>query len=188
MSAIRIGIQGGKGSTNERACRFFAEKHGWNDIKIIYLVTTENVLRALHDGAVDYGTFAWRSSRKGLVAETQEALQHHTCKKIDEVVLPLNHALLGSTIDTRKTVHIFSHPQALAEHDTFLKDRFPLLKTHKEIDTALAAEKLSLHGYPKNSLVIAPLECAELYRLDIFLADLPENVGYETTLHLVTAY
>lgn len=185
MKKIRIGIQGGEGSTNERACRFFAQKYGWEDFTIDYLVTTENVLRALDEGAVDYGTFAWKSSRAGLVAETQEAIKKYAYTKIDEHAFQLDHALLSrGSVDIQKTITVFSHPQALAEHKNFLEKTFPLLVLKEAIDTGLAAKNLRDKKYPANSLVIAPIGCAELYSLAVFQKDLPGNIGYETTIYL----
>lgn len=185
MKEIQVGIQGGIGSTNERACRFFAEKHHWQKYDILYLITTERVLEALHRGEIDFGTFAWESSRKGLVEETQEAIKKYDFQKIDEEKFQLDHALLSrESIDTSKTVHIFSHPMALEEHRIFLEKEFPNLKMIDEIDTALAAEKLKKGEYPENSLVIAPLSCAEIYGLGVYISDLPTNAGYITTIYL----
>ncbi len=183
---LKIGIQGDRGSTNEKACRFFAEKHRWEKFAIEYLITSEGVLSSLDEGEIDFGTIAWRSSRSGLVAETQEAVQRFQFHKIDEVTLPLDHALLrNGKIDEKETIQIFSHPHGLKEHWPFLKHRFPLLSIHAEIDTAVAAKKLADGEYPRNSLVIAPIDCASLYDLDIFLADIPTNAGYEITIYLI---
>jgi len=183
---LKIGIQGHRGSTNERACRFFAMKHGWDNFEIEYLIFTEEVLSALNGGNIDYGTFAWKSSRHGLVSETQEAIKKYPYKKIDEVTLQIDHALLSNSIINKdKLVRVFSHPQALEEHRSFLENEFLHVELIKEIDTAIAAEKLQKGEYPDNSVVIAPIACAETYGLDIFLLDLPTNKGYETTIYLV---
>ena len=90
-----IGIQGDKGSANEVACKDFCEKKGISDYKIKYLISTENVLRELNQGKIDLGTFAYKSSRGGLVQETQIAIQKYTFHKIDELDLKIEHALLG---------------------------------------------------------------------------------------------
>jgi hypothetical protein len=42
-----------------------------------------------------------------------------------------------------------------------------------------------IHKYPENSIIIAPIECAILYGLNIYLDDLPTNKGYITTIFLV---
>jgi prephenate dehydratase len=186
MKEIIIGIQGDRGSTNERACIFFAKKHGFKKYKIEYLISTENVLRALNKGEIDYGTFAWESSRAGLVEETQEAIKKYKYKKIDEERFQLDHALLYKIpVDKTKIVNIFSHPQALKEHEVFIKREFPKIKLLAEVDTAIAAKKLHDGEYPGNSIVIAPIACANIYNLNIYLADIPTNKGYLTTIYLV---
>ncbi|MFA6106704.1 MAG: prephenate dehydratase domain-containing protein [Patescibacteria group bacterium] len=179
-----IGIQGDRGSTNERAARLFSEKHGWPDYEIKYLISTENVLRALNTGEIDYGTFA-RESRSGLVAETEAAIKKYAYEKIDEEKLQLDHALLASGgIDKSKTVEVHSHPQALLEHGEFLKKEFSELKLIKEADTGGAAKDLSEGKYPKNSLVIASIVCAEMYGLNVYQKDLPGNIGYWVKIYL----
>lgn len=186
MDKLRIGIQGKEGSTNETACRFFAKKHGWSDFEIKYLITSENVLDALNKDEIDYGTFAWKTSNGGAVAETEKAVKKYEFEKVDEHDFSPDHALLcNSEIDMAKTVHVFSHPQALAAHEDFLRSEFESVKLHKEIDTAVAAQYLSGGKYPKNSMVIAPAGCAQIYGLDIFTRDLPANKGYKTTMFLV---
>lgn len=185
MRTITIGIQGDMGSTNERAARFFANKYHWHDIKIKYLVSTENVLRALNEGEIDYGTFAWKSSRGGLVEETQKAIKRYPYNKIDEQAFQLDHALLANAkIDSSRLVTVYSHLQALKEHEPFLVNKFPKIKLAKEIDTAVAAKKLSNNEYPSNSLIIAPIACAAIYNLKIYLENLPTNKGYLTTIYL----
>ncbi|MFA6171000.1 MAG: prephenate dehydratase domain-containing protein [Patescibacteria group bacterium] len=182
---IVIGIQGESGSTNERAAKIFAEKHGWKNYEIKYLISTENVLKALDGGEVDFGTFAWES-RAGLVDETQAAIKKYNYEKVGEEKLQLDHALLSvSEIDKNKTVNIYSHPQALKEHAAFLKKEFPKLNLVKEADTGLAAKNLSEGKYPNNSLAISSIVCAELYGLDTYLKDLPSNKGYFVVIYLV---
>lgn len=183
---LKIGIQGNECSTNERACLFFAKKYNWKDFEIIHCSSTEGVLSSLENNKVDYGTFAWKSSRSGLVQETQEAIKRHVFMKIDEVDLQIDHALFyNSKINKNKIVKIFSHDQALKEHKPFLEREFPFLKLESEIDTAIAAKKLQNNMYPENSLIIAPIGCAEKYGIDIFLDYLPTNKGYTTTIYLV---
>lgn len=185
MKKLIIGIQGDAGSTNERACHFFAKKHRWDQFEIKYLISTKNVLKALSNSQIDLGTFAWESSRAGLVEETRKAIIDFSYKKIDEVTLPLDHALLTKDeIDLAKNINIYSHPQALKEHKNFLTQQFNKINLIPEIDTAIAAKKLKNQEYQSNSMIIAPISCAKIYNLEVFMADLPTNQGYETTIYL----
>jgi len=189
MSKIIIGIQGDIGSTNERACNFFADKYGWENFEIKYLISTKKVLKALNNNEIDFGTFAWESSRGGIVKETQDAIKKYKYQKIDEEKFQIDHAILrNSDIDISKTVNIYSHPQALKEHEIFLTKKFKKLKLTEEIDTATAAKKLHNNKYPANSMIIAPVSCADIYNLEVYLKDLPTNKGYKTTIFLVKKF
>lgn len=184
---IRIGIQGDSGSTNERAAKHFASGHNWTDCEILPLRTTEKVLSALHKGSIDYGTFAWESSRAGLVQETQEAIRKYTFHKRDEVKLQIDHCLLSTgQILHNNLIRVFSHPQAIKEHRGFLEKYFQEIELHEEVDTAYAANKLRSGDYPTNSIVIAPKACAEVCGLDVYFDDLPSNRGYWTRILLVS--
>lgn len=183
---IQIGIQGSKGSTTERACVFFTELLGIMHYETQHLISTENVLHALNKNEIDYGVFAWESSRAGLVQETQEAIKKYAFVKITEQDFQIDHALLTNAhIDNTQTVHVYSHPQALKEHFNFLLSEFADIKLVDEVDTAVAAKRLSEHQYPKNSVVIAPIACGRIYGLDVYHDNLPFNQGYFTKIYFV---
>ncbi len=185
---MKVGIQGGVGSTNQRAAEVFAQLEGWVDYQIEYLFTTENVLHHVNEGKVDLGVFAWESTVVGVVHESALAVKKYDFEKLAEVKLQLDHALLVNLpIDESQTVYIYSHPQALMVHEPFLLERFSKCELREAKDTAVAAEKLIIGEYPPNSLVVAPMACAGIYGLDLFLSDeaMPKNKGYVTTFHLV---
>lgn len=181
-----IGIQGDKGSANELACRQFCEKREIRDYEIKYLISSENVLRELNEGKIDLGTVAYKSSRGGLVEETQKAMGKYDFQKIGEIILEIEHVLLGTKkfpkSDYKK---IISHPQALLEHKEFLQKEYPQAELIAAEDTAVAARKLKAGEYGEDALAIALKSCAEIYGLEIIEENLPANVGYETTFWLV---
>lgn len=168
------------------AGEIFAQKYGWKNWGKVYCTSTKNVLKALQEGEVEYGVFAWASQRGGLVEETKEAIQHFSFHKKDEVTISIHHAIFcNGEIDLKKTVLVYSHPQALKEHAPSLLKIFPHHQAYTEEDTALAAEKLQKGVYPNNSVVIAPIACQKIYPLSVFLPDIPTNEGYRTTFWLV---
>jgi len=185
---MNIGIQGGPGSTNEQALGLFSEQLNIKTYATKYLIHTENVLEALEKGVIDRGVFAWKSSRVGVVEESEKAVPKYKFKVVDSVEIELNHALFAApsaSIDITEPVHIYSHPQALRIHSEYFTKIFPTVTTHSEEDTALAAEKISKGAYPKNSLAIAPLQCAERYNLQLVNPYLPGNIDYITTFWMV---
>ena len=187
---IKIGIQGDLGSGNHLAAERFAARQGWAEYDIVPLRTTEGVLRGLAEKRVDVGTFAWESVKGGLVAETQAATKKYDYVKLDEIEVEIDHALLiphGQTINRAEMVRVYSHPQALLEHEKYLHEVFPQVTLHDELDTAYAAARLADGAYPPNSLAIALASCATLYDLALYQRDLPANKGYWTRFFLVCA-
>lgn len=181
-----IGIQCSKGSANERACNEFCRKRNISDYKIKYLISTENVLRALYQGKINLGVFAVKSSRAGSVKETQKAIKKFPFKKIDEIDLKINHAFLGIKRLNKEQYHqIISPPHALMEHEKYIRKQYPNAKFIKEKDTALAARKLKEGKYDSKTLIISPKESAEVYQLKVIEDNLPTNKGYFTTFYLV---
>lgn len=187
MKKIVIGIQGEKGSTNEKACKIFAEKNGWKDFEIKYLLSTERVLKELNEGKITHGTFAWASTSGGFVEETKEAVKKYDYKKIDELEIQIDHAILKKDkIEKDKIVKVYSHQHALKRHKNFLQKEFEKVELVEETDTGTAAKKMSRGEYPPNSVAIAPIICAEMYNLEIYMEDIPTNQNYITTIFLVT--
>ena len=181
-----IGIQCGRGSANERACDEFCRKNNISDYQIKYLISTENVLKELNQDKIDLGTFAVKSSRIGLVKETQEAIKKYPFEKIDEIDLEIYHVFLGIKRLNKEQYHqIISPPHALKEHKEHIKKQYPNAKLIKSKDMGLAARKLKEGKYDCNTLIISLKDCAEIYQLKVIEDNLPTNKGYVTTFYLV---
>ena len=74
MSKIKIGIQGGRGSFSEEAAKIFSNNHGINNYEIIYLISSDMVLKNVELQTADYGVFAMENAQGGVVIESIEAL------------------------------------------------------------------------------------------------------------------
>jgi prephenate dehydrogenase/prephenate dehydratase len=169
-----VAVQGGRGSFNEQACRYYGEQHSdeYGAFEITYRYTTENVLRALHEGEADFGVFAIQNARGGAVMETIDALSHYTCEIIEAFELLIGHALLlhpdapFEQVDT-----VISHPQALAQCRATLAARYPHLQLTSGqgelIDQALCARYIAEGRLPRTTAVLAPEACAQLYGLRV---------------------
>jgi len=150
------------------------------------LISTENVLKELNQGKIDLGTFAIKSSRAGLVKETQEAIKKYPFEKIDEIDLEIDHAFLGVKRLNKEQYHwIISPPHGLKEHKEYINKQYPNAKLIKLKDIALAARRLKKGKYDCNTLIISLKECAKIYQLEIIEDNLPTNKGYITTFYLV---
>ncbi len=180
---MKIGIQGGKGSFNEEACRNYCGTHDISDYTIEYLYTSDKVLEALEKRTIDFGVAAIDNSLGGPVWETIHALSAYNCKILDNFQIIINHVLFVapgvklSDVDT-----IMSHPQALAQ----TKGNLARLYGNKKlvsgegilVDQATAALALSKGELPRTTAVIASKVCAS-FGLDILaegLQDMAENL------------
>jgi len=178
-----VGIQGGRGSFNEEAARYYMSRTPDVPYELRYLHTTENVLRALHEGAVDRGQFAIHNSLGGIVTETVQATARYSYDIIEEFAIKISHALMirrdadFSLVDT-----IMTHPQVLRQCRTNLEKKYSKLnKTSGEgemVDHAKVAELLAGGQLPANVATMGSKVLAEIHGLKIVeenLQDLDEN-------------
>lgn len=174
-----VGIQGGKGSFNEEAARFYLNKIGERNFELRYLYTTENVLKALHEGEVDRGQFAMHNSLGGIVTESVTAMANYRFNIVEEFAIKIAHSLMkyaGS--DFAKIDTVMAHPQVFAQCKSNLKAKYPQLKQvsgeGELIDHAKVAEVLSAGGLPTNIAVMGSRVLAQIHGLDTVENDLQD--------------
>jgi hypothetical protein len=85
------GIQGGKGSFNEEALMDHLSRHRKENYTIKYLYTTENVMRALQRGEIDFGQFAIHNSVGGIVDESIQAIARYKFMIIEQYAIVISH-------------------------------------------------------------------------------------------------
>jgi prephenate dehydratase len=128
------------------------------------------VFEAVRDQAVDAGVIAIESSLAGTIRETYDLLYEFDIRIVGEVTVPVRLALLalpGQRIESIQRV--YSHPQALAQADEFLRTRgWSVMTTY---NTAGAA-RMIVDQDERGAAAIASPRVAELYGLDV----LAENV------------
>lgn len=185
-----IGIQGGRGSFNEEAGRYYCSSNKISGFLFKYLYTTNSVLKALEQGKIDYGQFAIQNAIGGMVRESIDALSKRNCKIIKEFEIIINHCLLvspGAPIEKIDT--IMSHPQALAQCRSTLIKKYPdkklIFGKGNLVDQANAAKNLSFNKIPKNVAVLASKVCGELYHLDVLDEGLQDKKDNYTTFLFV---
>lgn len=180
---ITIGIQGGRGSFNEEAIQYYLQRNKIKDYKIVYLHTTENVMRELHEGTIDQGQFAIHNSIGGIVYESVAAMAKYKFEILEQFAIKIAHALMVKKGVALKDIDtIMTHPQVLAQCKSSLSQKYEQLKQTsgegERIDHALVAKSLSEGKLPKNIATMGSKVLAELYDLDIIednLQDLHDN-------------
>lgn len=180
---LTFGIQGGKGSFNEEAIHYYLKKTKIAKFKIKYLYTSENVLKALHRGDIDYGQFAIHNLAGGIVGESIQAMANYKFKIIEEFAIKISHALMiRRDVKFSQVSTIMTHPQVLAQCQGTIQKKYPNLKQtsgeKKLIDHAVVAKYLSEGKLPKNIATLGSKVLAEIYNLQIIednLQDAKEN-------------
>lgn len=178
-----VGIQGGRGSFNEEAARYYLSRTPDLPFELQYLHTTQNVLRALHEGTVDRGQFAIHNSLGGIVTETVEATARYRFDIIEEFGIKIAHTLMiRNDADFNQVDTIMTHPQVLKQCHTNLEKKYSKLKqTSGEgdlVDHAKVAELLGRGELPKNIATMGSRTLAAINNLKVVednLQDLDSN-------------
>ena len=140
-----------------------------------------DVLDAVESGKVDLGFVAIENSIEGAVNLTQDELAfNHDLLIQREVVLDIEHCLLvspGTTIDQVKQV--LSIPVATAQCHGYVRRNLPQAEIGATNSTAEAAR---LVGEDRSGglAAIAPRASAELYDLEVLVADIADHPGNQT--------
>jgi prephenate dehydratase len=133
-------------------------------------------LRAVAEGTVAVAVVPVENSTEGSVAMTLDSLWQFGSLQIQwALILPIEHALLSHAASTETIRTIYSHPQALAQCQSWLETFLPAAKL---VPTNSNTEALqSLQAEP-TSAAIASQRAARLYNLPMLakaINDQPDN-------------
>jgi prephenate dehydratase len=145
------------------------------------LPTWRAVFEAVRDGTVDAGVVAIESSLAGSIRETYDLLWEFYdagIRIVGEVSVPVRLALValpGQSLDGIERV--YSHAQALAQADEFLRTRdWQVMTTY---NTAGAARMIADNRESHAAAVASP-RVAELYGLEVLAADIQTGTDNRT--------
>jgi prephenate dehydratase len=168
MTKKIIGVSGAIGSFSEKAALEYIKKQQIEEFEIKYLISVENVLKSLDEKEIELGVFPIENSNGGIVIEAVYAMSRHIFQIREIFEIPVLHCLLtipGISKENVKT--IASHDQAIKQCRMYIKRNWKEINIQEYEDTAKAAKDLSEGILPKETAIIAPETCAELYRLDV---------------------
>lgn len=159
-SRPRVAFQGEPGAFSEEAALTF-----FKSPDAVAFPTWRSVFEAVRDGTVDAGVIAIESSLAGTIRETYDLLYEFDLRIVGEVTVPVRLALMalpGQTVDDIERV--YSHPQALAQADAFLRTRS--WSVEATYNTAGAARTIVESG-DRGAAAIASERVADLYGLEV---------------------
>lgn len=179
-----VAIQGGRGSFNEEAAHHYLGRTPEEPFELLYLHTTEDVLRALHEGIADRAQFAIHNSVGGVVGESIVAMARYRFAIVEEFAITIAHALMiAAGADLAAVDTLMTHPQVLSQCRATLARRYPQLRqTSGEgelIDHARVAELLGRGGLPATTATMGSRTLADLHGLRVVednLQDLEDNL------------
>jgi prephenate dehydratase len=181
--APRVAFQGEPGAFSEEAvlAYFGPDSAGATDPDRLAVPTWRAVFEAVRDGSVDAGVVAIESSLAGSIRETYDLLSEFYdagIRIVGEVSVPVRLALValpGQSLDWIERV--YSHAQALAQADDFLRTRdWQVMTTY---NTAGAARMIS-EKRERHAGAVASPRVAELYGLEILAADIQTGANNRT--------
>lgn len=167
----KVAFQGEKGAFSEDAVlRFFG------GVELLPCRALRDVFEAAAQGAADFGVVPVENSQAGSINETYDLLLRYDLNIYGEIALEVNHCLLapsGESLASIKTV--YSHPQALAQCEEFLRKlNVEIVPTY---DTAGSA-KLIREKALANCAAVASKRVSEIYQMQILAEDIqtiPDN-------------
>jgi prephenate dehydratase len=170
---MTIAYQGEPGAFSEAAGRRIAP-----DAQLLPCKTFEDVFAAVQDRQADYGILPIENSIGGSIHRNYDLLVAHELPIQAEIELPVVHQLLalpGTTVAGLKRV--YSHPQALAQCERFLRTLkgVDIIATY---DTAGSA-KMVADGRLEDAAAIASARAGELFGLTTLasaIQDFDDNI------------
>jgi prephenate dehydratase len=165
---VRIAYQGEPGAYSEAAAVRFS---GHADL--LACPSFEDVFAAVASGKVTHGIVPVENSIGGSIHRNYDLLLEHDLPIVGEVQLVITHNLLalpGTTLEGIK--RIYSHPQALAQCERFLRG-LPDVAVEATYDTAGSA-KLVRDGRLTDAAAIASERAAEVFGLAVVKAEIQD--------------
>ena len=156
---VRIAYQGEPGAFSEAASRQIAA-----DGQMVPCKSFEDVFAAVNGNAADFGVLPIENSIGGSIHRNFDLLLEHDLPIVGELEVPVVHHLLalpGRTLDQVK--RIYSHPQALAQCDRFLRTLTGVEIT-ATYDTAGSAKMIATERL-EDSAAIASARAGEVFGL-----------------------
>lgn len=157
---MKVAFQGEAGAFSEEAV--FAL---YPDSESLARPSFESVFESVGDGSADRGVIPIENSLHGSVHENYDLLREHELRIISEIHLRIRHYLLAIASARLEGIRsVCSHPQALGQCRTFLKNNCSDAEIVAVYDTAGAA-KMVAERCDSSRAAIASARAAEKYGL-----------------------
>lgn len=182
--AVRIAFQGVPGAYSEEAARRASGRRTSAGVDLEPRASFREVFDAVAGGDADLGIVPIENSLAGSVRENYDLLLERDLRVVGEVYLRIRHCLLAlpdTEIDDVELV--LSHPQALAQCASTLRDLLPGAEQRAASDTAGSARRIR-REHLRSAAALASRRAAEVHGLRILRSGM-EDVSANETRFLV---
>ena len=168
----RIAFQGARGAYSEMALRRYFHNESFTPLACRHF---RDVFEAVLEGEAIYGVLPIENSLAGSVHENYDLLlRYPDLKIIGETKLRVEHSLIGVPGATLEGITaVFSHPQALAQCDDYLREHATWELT-PFYDTAGSVAHIADEGTPAHA-AIANAQVAEIYGMAVLKEGIETN-------------
>lgn len=179
---MRIGYQGIEGSNSENATKILSKELKLNNVNLVPLITSANVVNELKLKNIDYGVMAIENTIGGLVEETKNALLDVDMSVLEEVSIQIHHCIFKKyEISMDSIRNVASHVQALTQCNNNIEKLFPNCNIIETEDTSIAAKYLKEGILPDNTVVICSKNAGEISKLELISENIEDNLNNYTT-------
>jgi prephenate dehydratase len=165
---VRIAFQGEPGAYSEAAALRYMPH-----ADVVACPSFDHVFAAVADGRATHGILPVENSIGGSIHRNYDLLIEHDLPIVGEVELPIRHHLLALPgTRTEQLTHVYSHPQALAQCEKFLRE-LPHVRVDATYDTAGSA-KLIKEQQLRDAAAVASERAAAVFGLEILRSDIQD--------------
>ncbi len=169
----RIAVLGPKGSFSEEVALNLTGSR----LPLKYCSTTDEVIKLVEEGEVDYGIVPIENSVNGTVLPVLDALMSYDVEVFGETRLEINHCLAAKRkLKMADIKAVYSHPQAIAQCMGFINNYLPHVEIRYTSSTSDAAAMLD-----ENSAAIVSENAARLYKLYVLRKNIQDLKGRNVT-------
>jgi chorismate mutase/prephenate dehydratase len=173
----RVAYLGPEGTYSHSAVQL----HFGEDVQGLPQPSIEDVFRAVHDRAADFGVVPVENSSEGGVNLTLDRLMSPSPPICGEVELRVHHNLMGRMRDMAGVARVCAHPQALAQCRRWLDANLPGIE---RVPVSSNSEGARQARDTAGTAAIAGKVAADVYGLAVLAQDI-EDHGHNTTRFLV---
>lgn len=173
-----VAFQGEPGAYSEEAVR---QQFG-SEVATLPCQAFEHIFEAVDSGRADFGAVPVENSTAGSINKSFDLLLEHDLKVHGEILLRVRHCLLTVPGHAATITQVRSHPQALAQCETFMnRHHYTAVPWY---DTAGSAKDLAANPEPGVAVIASKL-AAQIYGLEIVQAGVEDMSNNYTRFFVV---